>query len=148
MLVQAQRENRGIALPIFNLSTRRVWVVIAVPQMLYPCERDLVPIIQRPAGPGADLDRYRKSRPYWGFEPWTVQPIANCCINCAILATVETYVRMKSYKPWYSKFRGWFTSFSFPSKSTVHKLMNKFQPSTYLLERSEVEYDVFFQKKE
>jgi hypothetical protein len=44
--MKAQRGSRDIALLIFNLGTRWVWVVIATPRPLYSQERDRVPIVQ------------------------------------------------------------------------------------------------------
>jgi hypothetical protein len=44
--MQAQRESWGIIVPFFNFGTRWRWVVNAMPQPLYPRERDLVPTIQ------------------------------------------------------------------------------------------------------
>jgi len=44
--MKAQGWGRDIALPIHNLSTRRVWVISTTPQPLYPLERDPVHIVQ------------------------------------------------------------------------------------------------------
>jgi hypothetical protein len=55
----------------------------------------------------------------------------NCCfclqcqIQCNIeqIFTVETYIRKKSYKKCYSKFRRWFPEFSFPLTSTEEQTL-------------------------
>jgi len=45
--VKAQKESRGIDLPFFfNLGAVWGWVVNATPRLLYPWERDPVPIVQ------------------------------------------------------------------------------------------------------
>jgi hypothetical protein len=41
----AQRRNRGIALLILDVGTRRGWVVSTTPRILYP-GKDPVPIVQ------------------------------------------------------------------------------------------------------
>jgi hypothetical protein len=40
------RGDTDITLPILNPCARRGWVVNSVPRLLYPWERDLVPIIE------------------------------------------------------------------------------------------------------
>jgi hypothetical protein len=41
---KAQRGSRGVALLLLNLGARWMWVVSAMPWLLYPMERDPVPI--------------------------------------------------------------------------------------------------------
>lgn len=46
---QAGTEGRWRALSVNNFGVRRGWAVTALPQLLYPCEIALVPIIQEVA---------------------------------------------------------------------------------------------------
>jgi len=43
--MKAQRESRGVALLLLNLGARWMWVVNAMPWLLYPMKRDPVPIV-------------------------------------------------------------------------------------------------------
>jgi hypothetical protein len=67
--------GRGIAL-LFNLAARLGRVVNAPPRALYPRERDPVPIVQE-GGPQGRSGLLRKISPPPGFNPRTVQPVAN-----------------------------------------------------------------------
>jgi hypothetical protein len=49
--MKAQGWGRGIALPIHNLSTRRVWVISTTPRPLYPWRETLYPLYRRLGGP-------------------------------------------------------------------------------------------------
>ena len=53
------------------------WVVNATPQPLYPREKPGTHCIGGWVGPRAGLDGCGKSRPKPGFDPRTVQPVAN-----------------------------------------------------------------------
>jgi len=44
---------------------------------LYPRERPGAHCTGGWVGPRTGLDRCGKSRPPWGFDPWTVQPVAS-----------------------------------------------------------------------
>jgi hypothetical protein len=46
MPMQVQRGCRSAALPIFNLHAQSEWVASGKPQLLYPWERVVVPIIE------------------------------------------------------------------------------------------------------
>jgi hypothetical protein len=56
---------------------------------------------------------------------------------------VEMYIRKKNYKKCHSKFRIQFPDSSFPSKSTVYGLVNKFQTADFLLRRRS-KHNLFF----
>ena len=60
--MKAQRGIRGIVL-FFNLGLRWGWVGKAMPQPLYPLERDPVPIVRGLGGPQGQSGRVRKISP-------------------------------------------------------------------------------------
>ena len=68
----------------FNLGTRWRWVVNATPPLLYPRERDRVPIVER-AGfiPGPVWTGAENLAPP-GFDHRTVQSVKNRYTDCVI----------------------------------------------------------------
>jgi hypothetical protein len=61
---QAQRVDRGIALPFLDPGARRGWVVSTTPRPLYPREWPGTHCTGGWVGPRAGLDRCEKSRPH------------------------------------------------------------------------------------
>jgi hypothetical protein len=61
---QAQRVDRGIALPFRDLAARRECVVSITPRALYPWERPGTHCTGGWVGPRAGLDVFEKSRPH------------------------------------------------------------------------------------
>ena len=55
------------------------------PATLPPGKRPVTHCIGGWVGPSASWDRYGKSCPPPGFDPWTVQPVASHYAICAIL---------------------------------------------------------------
>jgi hypothetical protein len=81
------REYRGkkvIDPLIVNVDAKRRWMVNAAPRPLYPLEEPWVPFNRRLRDP--QVCSGEEKNPFApGFEPWTVQPVASRCIDCAIL---------------------------------------------------------------
>ena len=75
----AHRGSRGIALPFHYHGTRRGWGVSVTPRPLFTPGKD--PVIRSTGGwvgPRAGVGRCGKSRPPPpGFDPQTIQPVAN-----------------------------------------------------------------------
>jgi hypothetical protein len=93
--MKAQRGSRDIVLLFFlNLVTRLGWVDSAMPGPIYRWESDPVPVVQVAGwAPGLVWTCATVSSPP-GFDPWTIQPIASCCIKYAgsvLDRTVETH---------------------------------------------------------
>ena len=80
--MEAQRENRGIAVIFLNLRTRLGWVDTSTPQSPYPQH----PLYRNWVGHRAGLDGCGKSRLPTGFDRRTVQPVASRYTDCAIPA--------------------------------------------------------------
>ena len=75
----AHRGSRGIALLFLDHGTRRGWEVSVTPWPLFTPGNDPVPIVQEAEwAPEPVLDRCGKSRPLPGFDPETIQCVANC----------------------------------------------------------------------
>ena len=74
----AHRGSRGIAL-LFHDHGTRSWVrgQRPAPAALYPRERPATHCTEGKVGPRAGLDRCGNSRPLPGFDPRTVQLVAN-----------------------------------------------------------------------
>jgi len=78
-LEQATKAQSGIDVYLysfFNLSAKWEWVVNAMPRPLYPRERPGALSIRGWVAPRAGLG-VRKISPPPGFDPRTVQPVAN-----------------------------------------------------------------------
>jgi len=62
------------------------WVINATPLSLYCRERDPVSVYRRLGGPQGRSERMRKISLPPGFDPWTVQTVANHYTDGAIPA--------------------------------------------------------------
>ena len=56
------------------------------------------PLYRRLGGPQGRSGRVRKISPLLGFDPRTVQPVANCCTDNAIPAIYNTDNNEQPYK--------------------------------------------------
>jgi hypothetical protein len=74
---RAQRDSRGIALPILYPSARRGWVVGTTPQPLCPWERDPAPIVQEVGGVLGLVRMIPENLTSPGLELQTPQPLAS-----------------------------------------------------------------------
>ena len=75
----ARRESKGIALPFHDHGTRRGWVVSATTRPLFTPGKTRYPLYRRLGGPQGWSGQVQKISPPTppGFDPRTVQPIAN-----------------------------------------------------------------------
>ena len=73
----AHRGSRGIALPFRDHGTRRGCWVSVTPRPFFTPGKDPVPIVQGVGGPQGRCGQVRKFLPPPGFDPRTVQPVAN-----------------------------------------------------------------------
>jgi hypothetical protein len=71
---QAQRVDRGIALPFLDRGARRGWVVSTTHRPLYPREIPSIHFTEGWVGPRAGLDMCEKSRPHWDSIPGLSSP--------------------------------------------------------------------------
>ena len=70
------RGSRGIALLFQDLGTRRGWVVSSTPRPRFTPGKNPVPIVQEARWAPGPVWTGEKSRPPPGFDPRTVQPVA------------------------------------------------------------------------
>jgi len=78
---KAQRGSTGIALPLFNLGARWLWVVNATPRPLYSGKETRYPFYRRLGGPQNRSGKVRKISPQPGLDPRTVQSVASRYID-------------------------------------------------------------------
>jgi hypothetical protein len=72
----AHRGSRGIALPFHDHSTRRGWGVNVTPWPLFTPGKTRYPLYRRLGGPQGRCGQVRKISPPPGFDPRTVQLVA------------------------------------------------------------------------
>jgi hypothetical protein len=82
--------SRGLALFFHNLGAMRGWVVSTKPRPLYPREIPGTPCTGVWVGPRAGLDVCEKISPPPGFDPRTVQPVAQSLYPAHHICTVRT----------------------------------------------------------
>jgi hypothetical protein len=62
-------------------------------RLLYTQENPGTHVYRRLGGPQGCCEWVQKTLPLWGFISQTVQPVASCCINYAILAHNEIWCK-------------------------------------------------------
>jgi hypothetical protein len=83
---KAHSTDRGIALPFLELRRYMGWVVNATPPSLYPREREGYPFCRRQDRPQGRFGRMSKILPLPGFDPRTVQTVADRYTDYAMTA--------------------------------------------------------------
>jgi hypothetical protein len=81
-----QVEGRGTVLPILNLIPRRVWVVNATPWLLYPQEKEPIPILKEAGWASGLVWTNLTPHSLTGFEPSDLHPVASHSTDYIILA--------------------------------------------------------------
>ena len=80
------RPRRGVEVQLysfFELRARWGWVVNATPRPLYPGKDTRYPLYRRLGGPQGRYGPVQKISPLPGFDPRTIQPVADRYTDCA-----------------------------------------------------------------
>jgi hypothetical protein len=91
----AHRGSRGIALPFHGLGTRRGWGVSVTPQPLFTPGATRYPLYRRLGGPQGRSEQVRKISPSPGFDPRTVQPVAQSLYRLSYPANTLNVLTLK-----------------------------------------------------
>ena len=91
----AHRGSRGIALPFHDHGTRRGWRLSFTPRQLFTPGKDPVPIAQEAEWAPGPVWTGAESVAPTGFDPRTVQPVANRYIDYATRPTKELRWKVK-----------------------------------------------------
>jgi len=95
----AHRGSRGIALLFLDHGTRRCEESASRPGRLLPPEKIRYPLHRRLVGPHGWSGQVWKMSPLPGFDPRTIQPVANRYTNWATQPTIYIYIYIYSTQP-------------------------------------------------